>query len=371
MMRLLLLLLLLPAFDLRAPAYADAPSFASAPAFTEAPAGKPAGKPLTRGWPRVKGKQTDPQEEYRRRAAALKDSDAEGHYQLGLWCERQKLAEPASAEFEKAIAAKPGHEGARAKLGHRKIDGVWVSRRILDAVAKGLRFPGEEETRKMRSRGPYYARVVDIFWDRENWAVSLARIDERAGAFMGTLDVEVKFGTIGSFPAMGEGTGGRGVITLDMKVLADYEKTIDDFTKRAAGGGTVAVPPANTPAIITHELAHCFQGSGPPAWFMEGMATWCAGDGHFIYYYRYEKQKTLDIEASIGHKFVYGRGWSFFEYMDAKHGRKKVQEFVALAVAGTLPAAGAAARVTGKEWGALKAEEREWSARWISTYRSK
>lgn len=315
--------------------------------------------------------QGDPNDEYEKRSAALKESDAEGHYRLGLWCEEKKLADSAKREFEKTIAAKPGHEAARAKLGHRKIDGVWASRDIQDAVAKGVHFPGDETTRAMRARGPYYAAVIDTIWNRDRWAASLARIDERTGLFDGTLDVEVKFGDLGKTPAMGEGIGGKGTIWLDMKNLADYEKTIDDFLKKAANGGIVAVPPAKTTAIITHELAHCFQGQSQPSWFLEGMATWCAGDGHFVFFFRHEKQKVLDIEASIDFKYVYARGWSFFEYLDVRHGRDKLKQCLTLALREKKDASEAVARAVGKEWEAVKKEERDWSARWISNYRSK
>ncbi len=315
--------------------------------------------------------QTDPRDEYTRRAKELRDSDAEGHYRLGLWCEQKKLADSARTEFEKTIAAQPGHEAARAKLGHRKIDGIWVSRRVLDAVSKGLRFPPDDEARAFRSRGPFFARVIDIFWELDLWAAALARIDDRAGVFDGALDVTVKFADLKTVPAMGDGSAGRGTISLDIAVLADYEKKADEFARKAAGGGTVVVPPAKTSAIITHELAHCFQGTSQPAWFLEGMATWCAGDGHFVYYFRHERQRILDLDSAIDHKYVYARGWSFFEYVDAKYGRAKAKEFVKLCVGSGLEAKSAAARVSGKEWGALKIEEREWSARWIQNYRSK
>jgi hypothetical protein len=299
--------------------------------------------------------QGDAREEYAVRAAKLQDSDADGHYKLGLWCEEKKLDDCA----------------ARAKLGHRKIDGLWVTRAMLDAVAKGIRFPGEDETKKMRARGAYYGKVLDLFWDRDRWAASLARIDELTGLFDGTLDIEVRFGDLGEVPAMGEGVGGKGIIVLDMKNLATYEKSIDDFLKRAAGGGVVAVPPAKTPAIITHELAHCFQGQSQPAWYLEGMATWCAGDGHFIYYFRYQKQRVQDIEAKIEHEYLYARGWAFFEHLEAKYGRAKTREFVKLTIREKKDADMAAEAVTGKTWATFKKEERDWSAKWISLFKSK
>lgn len=311
-------------------------------------------------------------DEYAQRAAALKDTDAEGHYKLGLWCEEQKLADCATKEFEKAIAAKPDHAAARGKLGHRKIQGLWVKKTILDAVVQGIRFPADEETKKLRAKGAYYGRVLDLFWDRDNWAHSIARIDERTGLFEGTLDVELKFTELpGDIPAMGEGIGGKGSIWIDVKKLSEYEKSSDDFVKRAASGGVVLIPPAKTPAILTHELTHCFQGEFQPMWFLEGMATWCAGDGHFVSFFRYFKQKVQDIDANIDHKYVYARGWAFFEYLDTNFGREKAREFVSKSIRDKKEASASAEAVTGKDWATLKKEERDWSAKWVSSFKSK
>jgi hypothetical protein len=160
-------------------------------------------------------------------------------------------------------------------------------------------------------------------------------------------------------------------VIIDLKNLSKYEKTIDEFLKRVASGGIVAVPPAKTPAIITHELAHCFQGMSQPWWFLEGMATWCAGDGHFVYYFRYFKEKVQDIEVGVDHKYIYARGWAFFEHLDTQYGREKMKDFFKRTIVEKTKTPEAAAAVFGKDWAALKKEERDWSARWISNFKSK
>jgi predicted esterase len=67
-----------------------------------------------------------PEEIYEDKDKALKDNDAEGHYKLGLWCRKNSLSAQAKKEFEKAITADSGHEGARKALGYLKKEGKWV-----------------------------------------------------------------------------------------------------------------------------------------------------------------------------------------------------------------------------------------------------
>ncbi|MHC4663852.1 MAG: hypothetical protein ACYS8W_19490, partial [Planctomycetota bacterium] len=68
-----------------------------------------------------------PEDTYKEKADALDKNDAEGHYELGLWCRENRLRPEAKKEFEKAIAADPEHEAARSELGYKKIEGEWLS----------------------------------------------------------------------------------------------------------------------------------------------------------------------------------------------------------------------------------------------------
>ena len=65
-------------------------------------------------------------EAYKEKLAGLKDDDAEGHYQLALWCREKKLFKEMNQEFEKTIAANPEHEAARLALNYVKIGAEWV-----------------------------------------------------------------------------------------------------------------------------------------------------------------------------------------------------------------------------------------------------
>jgi len=76
--------------------------------------------------------QTRSEEAYRKKAAALADDDAKGHYRLGLWCERKGWKERARFHLEKVIAIDPDHAGARRKLGYVKVSGRWMTVREKD-----------------------------------------------------------------------------------------------------------------------------------------------------------------------------------------------------------------------------------------------
>lgn len=67
-----------------------------------------------------------PEEIYKEKAEKVDEKDAQGHYELGIWCRKNGLYPEAKREFIKAIAADPDHEGARKRLGYRKADGEWV-----------------------------------------------------------------------------------------------------------------------------------------------------------------------------------------------------------------------------------------------------
>ena len=79
-------------------------------------------------------------DEYAEKKKALAKDDAEGHYQLGLWCKENGLRNEAKAAFEAAVEIDPDHAGAREELGFVKYEGEWITveRRdeILAEIAK-------------------------------------------------------------------------------------------------------------------------------------------------------------------------------------------------------------------------------------------
>jgi hypothetical protein len=52
-------------------------------------------------------------------------ADAEGQYQLGIWCGERQYKKEATEHFRKAIAADPNHAGAREKLGYERVGEGW------------------------------------------------------------------------------------------------------------------------------------------------------------------------------------------------------------------------------------------------------
>ncbi|MBI2922929.1 MAG: hypothetical protein HYY18_17885 [Planctomycetes bacterium] len=85
----------------------------------------------------------DPAGEYAGKAAALEATDADGHFRLGEWCRERSLSTEAAAEFQKALAADPGHEGAHKALGHARMGDRWAPvMEILD-TAEGHLLRGE------------------------------------------------------------------------------------------------------------------------------------------------------------------------------------------------------------------------------------
>jgi hypothetical protein len=66
--------------------------------------------------------------EYQERAARLATDDANGHYVLGLWCEKNGLESEARLEFEKVVALDADHEGARHALGYVRHQERWLSK---------------------------------------------------------------------------------------------------------------------------------------------------------------------------------------------------------------------------------------------------
>lgn len=91
-------------------------------------------------------------EEYRRRAEAVKDPNAEAHYKLGKWCKANGLVKTSRKEFEKALEQDENHEGARLALGYKLaiIDGkkVWLKPDEAKVYEAERRFLAEAGARK-------------------------------------------------------------------------------------------------------------------------------------------------------------------------------------------------------------------------------
>lgn len=123
---------------------------------------------------------------FRKRLAALREDDADGHYRLGLWADDHGLAAEAKARFEAVVALDGDHAGARRALGQLKgedgwapretvlkerglvqVDGAWVSPREAEALRRGdekaaaERKAREKERRDRRTLNVALRRLAD------------------------------------------------------------------------------------------------------------------------------------------------------------------------------------------------------------------
>lgn len=95
------------------------------------------------------------------RASALDDyvvkrakaaGTAQAQYELGYWCEQNRLSDMARLHYEQALALDPDFDAAHEKLGHTKVDGNWLTRDDL-SVAQGLvKYKGRWVTAEERSK---------------------------------------------------------------------------------------------------------------------------------------------------------------------------------------------------------------------------
>ncbi|MCP5787141.1 hypothetical protein NL329_29930, partial [Klebsiella pneumoniae] len=66
-----------------------------------------------------------PLDEYVARRTKPRDT-AQAEFDLGVWCEEQKLADLATAHFEAAVRKDPEFVPAQEKLGRTLVNGKWL-----------------------------------------------------------------------------------------------------------------------------------------------------------------------------------------------------------------------------------------------------
>ena len=93
-----------------------------------------------------------PAREYDRRAAELKDADADGHFKLGRWCDQNDMAAQAREEYEQALEADASHSGAHKALGHLLRDGRWMTPEEAHEADGLMEYHGEWLTPEERSK---------------------------------------------------------------------------------------------------------------------------------------------------------------------------------------------------------------------------
>ena len=80
--------------------------------------------------------------QYRQRASALTPDDTAKRYELATWCFEQKLRSTGRRELVKVIKADPEHVGARILLGHKMINGRWLTANQAHKALGHVRYKG-------------------------------------------------------------------------------------------------------------------------------------------------------------------------------------------------------------------------------------
>lgn len=88
-----------------------------------------------------------PREVYEERLAALAPDDADGCFELALYCRENHLPKEEKELYAKALAIDPQHPGANEAVGNVRVDGEWMTpaeaeRRKADAEEAAMRAKG-------------------------------------------------------------------------------------------------------------------------------------------------------------------------------------------------------------------------------------
>jgi len=97
-------------------------------------------------------------EVYEKKRAALARDDIEGHFKLGLWCQKEGLAREAQDEFRLVLGLDGEHKGAREALGYKRYEGKWMTEEeVMEAkgykLYRGKWVSAEEFARIQETRG--------------------------------------------------------------------------------------------------------------------------------------------------------------------------------------------------------------------------
>jgi len=79
-------------------------------------------------------KSPPPWEVYEEKAKQIQPGDVAGHLELARWCRTMSLSLRMRKELELVLAVEPENETARAMLGHKKVDGKWLTPEELLAM---------------------------------------------------------------------------------------------------------------------------------------------------------------------------------------------------------------------------------------------
>ena len=78
--------------------------------------------------------------------------DRRAQYELGYWCEQNRLSDLAKVHYEQALASDPDLDLAHQKLGHTKVEGTWLTRDDLSAAQGLVKYKGRWVTAEEKTQ---------------------------------------------------------------------------------------------------------------------------------------------------------------------------------------------------------------------------
>jgi hypothetical protein len=246
----------------------------------------------------------------------------------------------------------------------------WVS--LLARVS----FPAEDEIRRWSGQGPEYAKALEPILDARSWVSAIREVEEKLDPLPADLTVEVVLADWeGSHPSAAAREGTRGVVRFNMKRLGDLQRKADEIETRRKNlpPGKAAVwrvPPLKTARLIPHELTHLLQDRDrSPSWMHEGLASWVGDDEHYLRGFAHRGKTVAFVDDPPAEPDDdYARGMMFFRWLEQKTGRPGLRRFAEASALGGGDWKKELEKATGLEWGKIREEEREWSARYLQRF---
>jgi hypothetical protein len=208
---------------------------------------------------------------------------------------------------------------------------------------------------------------------KEAWIAAFKAVESKLAAFEEIPIVEVSFDLQGDSPSHGGLTDGKAFVRFNLRRLGDYQLKIDAIEQQrkelAKQGKRVVfhIPPLRFERLLHLELAKI--RLAPlllPEWMECGLAAWVSEEMNYLAGFAVNGKKVEDVDAGVAEaQDNFGRGHVFWKWMDSKGATAKAVR----ALAAKTDPLKAVADAAGMPWEALKAAEKDWSAKQVEKLR--
>lgn len=243
----------------------------------------------------------------------------------------------------------------------------------FEEAAEKINFPSDEIQAQWARKSDVHRKLVKTITDRKGWAKAFETIQKKLGLGPGKVDIDVVFfESEGKRLAESKGSCGVGTVRFNMKLLAPFQKQLDEIDLEMKGGKLAPwiVPPRRLDVMITHELTHVLSGSCNETWVAEGLATFAAGDDSFLYEFNLRGGRVEALNRAPSEDDAYSRGLSFFRWMEKEHGSDLLKSFAQRVATGTEKTDAVAADLLGKSWEQILLREKAWSTVYMAGFKT-